>query len=225
MSKSEGEEGIVGEEILGEKDLGKECPQSLLIKSSHIHVFFSHVKQRLLASNLHTQSCWLQFGYKYLLYTLSISMNCVAAATILVGMLFVAGVGVVFAVEGGILALGGVFWDEGLAVGLSVDLIEEGGADAGLVGERGAEIGLTGKGGAEVGLAGEGGAEVGLTGKEGAEVGLAEEEGAEVGLTGKEGAEVGLAGKEGAEVGLVGEEGAEVSLAGEEGVEVGLTGK
>jgi hypothetical protein len=57
MSKSEGEEGIVGEKIRGEEGLGKECPQSSFMKLSHIHIFFSHVKQRPLASNLHTQSC------------------------------------------------------------------------------------------------------------------------------------------------------------------------
>jgi hypothetical protein len=51
MSKSKSEEGIGGK-VEGEEKLGKECSQTSFTKSSHIQIFFSHVKQRPLASNL-----------------------------------------------------------------------------------------------------------------------------------------------------------------------------
>jgi hypothetical protein len=67
-------------------------------------------------------------------------MYCVAVATILVGILFVAGAGAVFAGEGGIVLVA-LIGERG-ALGVGVVLVREGRAD---VGEEGVEVVLAEK--------------------------------------------------------------------------------
>jgi hypothetical protein len=139
------------------REKGSGCSQSAFNKSSQIHTFFSHVKQRLFVSKLHMQSCWLQFGYKYLLYTASTSIFC----------------GGGYGFEVGVLARDGFIGKEGVDVILGGTRIEEGRIDVVLTGvrKRGIEEVLAGveagKGGTDEILAGtrikEGGVDVILT--------------------------------------------------------------
>jgi hypothetical protein len=79
------------------------------------------------------QSCWLQSGREYLLYTLSISIFYVAAATIFVGILDKVGAGMVVVFTG----------REGVDVvfrGLDETGAEKGGVDVVFAGDEGIDV-------------------------------------------------------------------------------------
>jgi uracil-DNA glycosylase len=97
------------------------------------------------------QSCWLHSGHKYLLYTLSISIFCVAAATIFVEILDEVGTGMVVVFTG--------------KEGDDVVFVGDGGADEIGAEEKRTNVVFTGDEGVDVVFTGDGGAEE--TGAEG----------------------------------------------------------